>query len=153
MHTDKRSSTCVFKHPLRLLFDSNSCVQLVKIQKLAYPRTHSRTLCVSKNSKIFHTNILFRENSLPLFQTNATYTVIKIQDYPTCTISCVDYECTTKDVLLYFRYILLHLWKLLCVTSKDEAMMPEQMLSYRYICLPSWNWVCNTRKWKIYKAV
>ena len=111
---------------------------------------HTRTLCVCKNAKIFHTNILFRENTLPLFWTNATYTVIKIQDYPTCTISYVDYECTTKDVLLYFRYILLHLWKLLCVTSKDEAMMPEQMLSYRYM-FTFMKWVFNTRKWKIYK--
>ena len=73
MHTDKRSSTCVFKHPLVLFFDWNSCVQLVKIQNLpihiqTHTYTHHEQYVWAKKSKISHTNILFRENGLPYFE-------------------------------------------------------------------------------------
>ena len=90
MHTDKRSSTCVFKHPLVLFFDWNSCVQLVKIQNLPiHIQTHTYTnnVCEQKIQDLSHKHSL-QGKWFTLFWINATYTVIKIQDYSTCTYNC-----------------------------------------------------------------
>ena len=107
MHTDKRSSTCVFKHPLVLFFDWNSCVQLVKIQNLpihiqthTYAHIHEQYVWAKNPRSLTQT---FSSGKMVYLISNQCY-IYRNKDSRLLDVhlELLTYECITKDVLLYF---------------------------------------------------
>ena len=139
MHTDKRSSTCVFKHPLVLFFDWNSCVQLVKIQNLPiHIQTHTYThnMCEQKIQDLSHKHSL-QGKWFTLFWINATYTVIKIQDNSTCTYNCWLMNALQKMCSCTFLYPATPVKTVMCYVERwgnDAIANAKLRMNIKWVC-------------------